>query len=144
MGIKEQRKRQCGFADCRSCHEYVNAREHKCFLEKAKSPEQEKQECQKKKKAKWGAVAGLATLEVNGEGMDIDDEEEKPSFHVFFDIEAMQDTGHHVANLVVAETEEDDQPVCFKGLNCIADFIEWLDTLTDNDTRSLTVIARNF
>ena len=75
--------------------------------------------------------------------MDIEDEE-KPLLHAFFDIETMQDTKTHVANLVVAETEEDDRPVRFKGENCIADFLEWLDTLTDNDTRDVTVIAHNF
>ena len=142
MGVKEQRKHQCGFVDCPSCHEYVNSREHQCFIQVAKSPEQEKQERDKKKK-KRGAAAGLVTLEANGEPMDIDDKE-KPPLHVFFDIEAMQDTKMHVANLVVAETEEDDRPVCFKGEHCIADFLEWLDTLTDNDTRDVTVIAHNF
>ena len=69
----------------------------------------------KKKKAKPGAAAGLATLAANGQSMDIDGEEEEPPFHVFFDIEAMQDTKTCVANLVVAETEEDDHPVRFKG-----------------------------
>ena len=32
VGMKEQRKHQCGFVDCPLCHEYVNAREHKCFI----------------------------------------------------------------------------------------------------------------
>lgn len=75
--------------------------------------------------------------------MDIDDEE-KPPLHVFFDIEAMQDTKTHMANLVVAETKEDDRPFHFKGDTCVADFLEWLDTLTAGDTRSVTVIAHNF
>ena len=70
--------------------------------------------------------------------------EEKPPLHVFFDIEAMQDTGRHVANIVMVETEDDDCPFHFKGLNCIAEFLEWLDTLTENDTCSVTVIAHNF
>jgi len=36
--------------------------------------------------------------------------------HVFFDIEAMQPHEQHVANLIVAETEDDDDdPVCFRG-----------------------------
>jgi len=147
VGLKEQKKHQCGFVDCPSCHEYVDARQHQCFIQKAKSPKQEKAEKRqkkKKKKAKRGAAAGLATLKGNGEGMDIDEEEEKPPPHVFFDIEAMQNTDRHVANLVVAETEEDDRPFHFKGHTCIADFLEWLDTLTDNNTCSVTVIAHNF
>ena len=133
VGLKEQRQHLCGFIDCPSCHEYVDSKEHKCFIQKAKSPEEENQE--KKKKAKRGAAAGLATLAANGEPMDIDDEE-KPPLHVFFDIEAMQDTKTHVANLVVAETEDDDRPFHFKGLNCLANFLEWLDTLTAGDSRN--------
>ena len=39
--------------------------------------------------------------------MEVDGDEEKPPLHVFFDIEAMQDTETHVANLVVAETQEE-------------------------------------
>ena len=145
VGIKEQRKHQCGFADCPSGREYVNVREHKCYIQKAKSPEEEKAEKRKKKKKKKrGAAAGLATLAANGEGMDIDEEEEKLPLHVFFDIEAMQDTKMHVANLVVAETEEDDRPFHFKGDTCMTDFLEWLDTLTAGDTRDVTVIAHNF
>ena len=71
-------------------------------------------------------------------------EEEKPLLHVFFDIEAMQDTKTHVANLVVAEIEEDGRPEHFKGETCMADFLEWLDALTAGDTRDTTAIARNF
>ena len=116
VGIKEQRKHQCAFAECPSCREYVNVREHKCFIQKAKSLEDLKG--QKRKKKKRGAAAGLATLAANGEPMDIDEDEEKPPLHVFFDTEAMQDTKTHVANLVVAETEEDDRPFHFKGETC--------------------------
>ena len=75
--------------------------------------------------------------------MDIDDKE-RLFLHVFCDTEAMQDTKMHVANPVVAETEEDDCPFHFKGDTCMAEFLEWLDTPTANDTRSVTVIAHNF
>ena len=56
----------------------------------------------------------------------------------------MQKTKTHVANLVVAETEEEDRPFYFKGDTSMADFLEWLDTLTAGDTRDVTVIAHNF
>ena len=108
-----------------------------------KSPEEENQEKKKKKKKKRGAAAGLATLAANSKTMDIDDKE-KPPLHVFFDIEGLQDTKTHMANLVVAETKEDDRPFHFKGDTCMANFLEWLDTLTAGDTRSITVIAHNF
>ena len=67
-----------------------------------------------------------------------------PPLHVFFDIEAMQPHEKHVPNLVVAETDEDDSPVRFPGPHCIRDFLEWLDTLTEKDTRAVNVLAHNF
>ena len=62
---------------------------------------------------------------------------------MFFDIEAMQPQEQHVANLDVAEIEDDDRPFCFRE-HCLRDFLEWLDTLTLNDTRQVNVIAHNF
>ena len=67
-----------------------------------------------------------------------------PPLHVFFDIEAMQPHEQHIANLVGAKTEDDDRPVEFLGEHCIRDFLEWLDTLTNNDTRQVNVLAHNF
>lgn len=50
----------------------------------------------------------------------------------------MQDTSHHAANLLIAETKDDNCPK-----NCVQ-HLEWLDTLTKNDTCPLMVIADNF
>ena len=57
----------------------MEAATHKCFIQVAKSPEEQKEEKKKKnkKKAKRGASAGLATLEANGAG--IGTEEDKMS-----------------------------------------------------------------
>ena len=44
----------------------------------------------------------------------------------------------------MAETEDDDEPKPFPGPSCIRDFLEWLDTLTLNDTRQVNVLAHNF
>lgn len=73
-----------------------------------------------------------------------EDDEDKPPLHLFFDIGAMQDTGRNVPNLLIVETEYDDRPVRFKVEGCVRDFLEWLETLTEEDTRPLTVIAHNF
>lgn len=146
---KEQTTHRCGYIDCPSCKEYVDSMEHRCFIQIAKSPEEErrKKRTNKHKRLRRGAAAGLATLRAN-EGTastaDDDDDEDKLPLHVFFDIEAMQDTGTHVPNLVVAETEEDDVPHLFPGTTCLRDFVEWLDTLTEDDTRALIVLAHNF
>lgn len=52
VGLKEQRQHLCGFADCPSCHEYVDTREDQCFIQVVKLPEEENQEKKKKKKKK--------------------------------------------------------------------------------------------
>ena len=143
-GTERAKKHKCGYAECPSCYEYVNVATHKCFIQVVKSPEEEKQEKRKKrKKAKRGAAAGLATLEANGQGMDVVDEKDKQPLLVFFDIEAMQDTGRHIPNLLIAETEHDSRPVRFKGEHCIRDFLEWLDTLTEDNMPPVAVIAHN-
>ncbi|XP_078355818.1 uncharacterized protein LOC144640593 [Oculina patagonica] len=148
VGLKEQQEHECGHVECPSCQEYVEASSHQCYIQVVKSPEEEKEEKREKKRkrrqAKQGAAAGLATLETNGAVMKGEEDDEKPPLHVFFDIEAMQDTGRHIPNLLIAETEQDDRPVRFKGEHCVRDFLEWLDTLTEDDTRPVTVIAHNF
>ena len=91
-------------------------------------------------RAKRGAAAEPQTTPEEEEE-DVDD---LPPLHVFFDIEAMQPHEQHIANLIVAETEDDDQPIRFPGEYCTRDFLEWLDTLTLNDTRQVNVLAHNF
>ena len=103
-------------------------------------------------------TAGLGPLLANeaaalhtflaGDDDDEDDDlqdEGRPPLHVFFDIESMQVEGRHVPNLVVAKTEDDDRPVSFRDPHdCLFHFLEWLETLTEDGTRPLTVIAHNF
>jgi len=64
--------------------------------------------------------------------------------YVFFDIEAMQLRGCHEPNLLVAETCKDDEPHVFEGSSCVREFLDWLEELTEEDTRMVTVIAHNF
>ena len=66
--------------------------------------------------------------------MDMEEDEDKHPLHIFFDMKATQDTSHHIANLLVAETEYDDRPKHFRSENCIKISLEWLDTLMENDT----------
>ena len=56
----------------------------------------------------------------------------------------MQPQEQPVANLVVAETEDDVLSFCFWGDQCARDFLQWLDSLTLNDTLQVNVIAHNF
>ena len=123
VGVDQITKHRCGYIDCPSCHEYVDGETHRCFIQIAPKP----QTNQKKRKRTTDTAP-----------------EDQPPLHVFFDIEAMQPQEKHIANLVVAETDDDDQPKCFPGHHCIRDFLEWLDTLTLHDTRQVNVLAHNF
>ena len=125
VGLDQITKHQCGYLDCPSCHEYVDGETHRCFIQTAPKPQ-----ANQKRKRKRGTTDTAP--------------EDQPPLHVFFDIEAMQPQEQHIANLVVAETEDDDQPKCFPVHHCVRDFLEWLDTLTLHDTRQVNVLAHNF
>ena len=144
MGLDQNEKHQCRYIDCPSCHEYVDGETHRCFIQIAPKPQANQKRKRKQQggpRAKRGAVAAE---EEPGTTETVPEDNDLPPLHVFFDIEAMQPQEKHIANLVVAETEDDDQPMCFPGHNCVRDFLEWLDTLTLNDTRQVNVLAHNF
>ena len=64
---------------------------------------------------------------------------------VYFDIEARQDTGNHVANLVCAETDQNDTQFTFEGKDCVSDFIQWVHSLANQeDVEKVIVVAHNF
>ena len=148
VGLQDIQRHQCGYVDCPSYPEYVDAQTHRCFIQRAQELRERKKKRQRRRqrgpRAKRGAAAALQTLRANEEDDDDEYEDDMPPPHVFFDIEAMQPHEQHVANLVVAETEDDDRPFRFQGDHCIRDFLEWLDTLTQNDTRQVNVLAHNF
>ena len=142
VGPQALERHQCWYVDCPSCHEYVHGKTHLCFIQRAPKPQEKKKRKRKRQgghRAKRGAAATAPEEEEEEE--DVDD---LPPLHVFFDIEAMQPHEQHIANLVVAETDEDDRPMCFPGDHCVRDFLEWMDTLTNNDTRQVNVLAHNF
>ena len=141
VGLSRIQRHRCFHVDCPSCHQYVHADDHRCFIQRAPKPQDQKKRKrtrQKGPRAKRGAAAAEPPASED------EDEQDLPPLHVFFDIEAMQPQGKHIANLVVAETEDKDEPKPFPGPTCIRDFLEWLDTLTLNDTRQVNVIAHNF
>ena len=142
VGPQALERHQCWYIDCPSCHEYVHGETHRCFIQRAPKPQEKKRKRKRQggPRAKRGAAAGSNQM-LPEEEEDVDD---LPPLHVFFDIEAMQPHEQHIANLVVAETEDDDRPVRFLGEHCLRDFLEWLDTLTNNDTRQVNVLAHNF
>ena len=138
VGLSNIQRHRCKHVDCPSCHEYVPVEDHRCFIQRApQDKKKRKRTRQKGPRAKQGAAAAATPSAP-------EEEEELPPLHVFFDIEAMQPQEKHIANLVVAETEDDDPPQRFFGPFCIRDFLEWLDSLTLHDTRQVNVLAHNF
>ena len=137
VGRKQQQEHLCGYITCPSCHHYIKALSQRCFIQVAKPPEEERGERHVKRRPGCrlrDAAAGLATVHSNeddvpstsllpsppADGVDLNDE--KPPLHVFFNVEAMHDTGRHVWNLVMAKTENDEHPVRFQGGSCMRDF----------------------
>ena len=147
VGPQALERHQCGYLDCPSCHEYVDGKTHRCFIQRAPTPQEQKKKRKRQRqggpRAKRGVAAGLHTLQANDmEEEDVDDD--MPPLHVFLKLKPCNPYEQHIANLVVAETEDDDRPVRFPGEHCLRDFLEWLDTLTLNDTRHVHVLAHNF
>ena len=74
--------------------------------------------------------------------------EEVPSLFVYFDIEARQNQGEHVANLLCAKREDSDQLMVFDGESCVGAFLDWVCELTESEdedaTRPVIAIAHNF
>ena len=139
VGLQNIERHQCKYIDCPSCHEYVHGETHRCFIQRATQDKKKRKRTQQRGPRAKRRAGVDATPEEEEE-----EEDDLPPLHVFFDIEAMQPKGQHIANLVVAETEDDNQPMCFPGNHCIRDFLEWLDTLTLNDSRQINVLAHNF
>ena len=142
VGLQKISRHQCYYVECPSCHEYVHGETHLCFIQRPTKPQEKK----RKRKRQGGprAKRGAAATAPEEEEEEEEDGDDLPPLHVFFDIEAMQPHEQHIANLIVAETEDDDQPIRFPGEYCTRDFLEWLDTLTLNDTRQVNVLAHNF
>ena len=141
VGLQQIARHQCYYVDCPSCHEYVHGETHLCFIQRPTKPQDKKK---RKRKQQGGPRAKRGAAAAEPQTTPEEEDDDLPPLHVFFDIEAMQPDEQHIANLLVAETEDDDQPIRFPGPYCTRDFLEWLDTLTLNDTRQVNVLAHNF
>ena len=131
QGLQTVQRHKCGYGKCPSCKEFVPTDEHRCFIQ----PIVEQVPQPASRRPRRGAAAGLATLHANLSDDDDEAEEEgtaiwPPPIFVYFDIEARQETGEHVANLLCAETSESDEQFTFAGDSCIETFLDWAQTLT--------------
>ena len=112
-GRQEIQRHPCGCVQCRCCKEIVDVHEHRCFLQREKTPEELREERRELRgqlmRALRGAAAGLQIVCSNNPSTaaaadDFDADEPVPPLQVFFDIESTKVEGRHVPNLVVVET----------------------------------------
>ena len=146
-GKEIKKGHKCGYAECPSCKQYFNLYTHQCYLQVIEDKQQKQR--RSKRKRKRGAAAGLATLRANDSAMDEeDDPPDPPPLFIYFDIEARQDQGEHVANLLCAEREDNDQCEVFEGDTCLEEFLDWLRAQTQtndpNVQRQVIAVAHNF
>ena len=147
QGLAVQRHK-CGYGKCPSCKEFVPTDTHRCYIQ----PIVDSVPQPASRRPRRGAAAGLATLQANtspdGEAEEEGTEPLPHPLFVYFDIEARQDTGEHVANLLCAETSESDEQFTFRGESCIEEFLDWTQSLTRTDNphikRKVICIAHNF
>ena len=163
------REHRCGYATCPTCSDYVKLEDHRCYIESAQHV-QEKHEAialEKKqaKKAKTAAEAAEADPDSDVEPVDLAEElieefeqaegemvgrnpdsdnpkHREPPIHIWFDIEARQETGVHEANLLIYQDDRGNE-VTLWGDTCVEQFIKDLKQLTETTQRRLIVIAHN-
>ncbi|CAH3174094.1 unnamed protein product, partial [Porites lobata] len=145
-GLQSVQRHKCGYGKCPSCKEWVPTDTHRCYIQPIVE-----QARPMGLRSHRGAAAGLATLQANRSP---DDEAEDQTtdvlphpLFVYFDIEARQDTGEHVANLLCAETSESEEQFTFAGDSCIEAFLDWAQSLTRTHNphikRKVICIAHN-
>lgn len=139
QNIKEHK---CGYSTCPTCKAYANLHHHRCFIESEREVKRKKEELKRAKKRRAEAEDSEDFFDEESATPVEEPEPKKPPLHVYFDLEARQDQGTHVANLCVYQTDEGQERI-IKGEDCVKTFIEDLKEFTEEDTRQVIVIAHN-
>lgn len=106
-----------GLQYCPSCGKEVNILQHKCYLQPVTHEKKQKR----------------------------NDEQPQHTIFVYFDIEARQDTGNHVTNLLCAETDQNNVQFTFEGKGCVSKFIQWVHSKANReDVEKVIVVAHHF
>ena len=155
-GYQNIKEHKCGYSICPTCKAYANVHTQHCFIESAREVKRKKEEIRQrqraaKRRAQTAEAATDSPVEDSPEPMDILEEEflaeedvipaspvdqpdkKKHPLHVYFDLEAHQDEGTHIANLCVYQTDEGQERI-IRGEDCLKTFIEDLKAFTEEDT----------
>ena len=150
------------FSTCPTCKDYVDLHTHRCYIESEREVKHKREEANEPKRAakRRAKAAEAAAAEDSDEPVDIAEEimeaddfiaepvaepKKKEKNHRCmsgFDLEARQETGTHEANLCVYQTDEGYERV-LHGEDCVKEFIKDLKNFTEQDTRTIIVIAHN-
>ena len=144
-GSKERKKHVCGFSTCTCCKEKLDLSTHECYLQPAED------EAKKRKRRQRKHKRGEAFLAANDPEAEGEEENRKPlpPLFVYENVEAHQEGGVHVANLVCAERQDDDEQFEFEGDDCEERFLDWLRELTvtkgeEEEERQMICVFHNF
>ena len=136
--------------------------DHRCFIEsvgkvraKRQAAALEKKLAKRRKKAAEAATADAdSDVEPSDLAEELFGEEEadnlkepnpyydNPPIHVYYDIEAQQESGTHIANLLIYQDDLGNE-VTLWGETCIERFIKELKELSDKNQRRVVAIAHN-
>lgn len=139
-----QKEHRCGYASCPTCKEYVELETHRCYIESGQKVRQKrKAESDAKKAAKKAKTTAETLVEdfIEQEARTPSKDDPEP-IESYFDIEARQEDGNHVANLLVCQDSMGGEYV-FRGENCVEDFIKHLKKQCQRTKRPITAIAHN-
>ena len=115
----------CGESMCWNCEEYVDPNTHRCFMKPIKlegDSREKRKKVTKKHKRRRGSNELLDESAVDEDGDDNtqedEGEDEEGQKYLFYDIEARQEDGRHIANLLIVQDDKGFETV-FKGEDCV-------------------------
>ena len=114
---KTRKKHIFGYTTCPCCQEYLNIYTHQCYLQPVEDEEKKRKRRQRKRKH------GEQCLAANDPEFEPqEDRPPPPPLFVYFDIEAHQEGGVHVENLLCAERHDDNEQFVFEVEECLESF----------------------
>ena len=151
-----RKKHRCGTKYCKRCQEFVEiGPEHACFLpckfykripiseasrplflgDDDDIPMEEAEEEEEEEEEEEGVINVGDLTSPRPERTVVDNR----CRYIYFDIEAQQETGIHVPNLLICQTDTGEEKR-FRGETCVNEFLDYLLAFEHNST----VIAHNF
>ena len=122
---------------------------HQCFIQHSEDPEEREDHARTSQLLRWRSHLRQQQRATNDDDdEETKEEEEDKEYHppvlLVWDTDAQQETSVHVPNMVVSMTsddEDDSAPHIFDQADCIEQFLNYLDELTEKDARYVKAIT---